>query len=757
MNPRVPINGKPSNIGPQFDNVGTYVLSPGTEIPVPRGALGELCAAGKLVGRGYLNRPDLTNEKFPLLKQYNEKIYRTGDLVRILHDGSFDFAGRADDQIKLRGQRLEIGEINNVVKKADVLVRAVSTLVLKHPKQQKDQIVSFVVFGLEQSREQSKPVVQTGADYARMILNIVATCKSQLPAYMVPTHFLPLSHLPLSINNKVDNKILRDLYQHTSVHELQTLTQRNENLGEWNDTEKMIRLILAEVTKLHPSEINRSSTVLELGLDSISIVGLSRRMRKSGLAAAKPSLIMQNPMLSRLAIALSVESEQGMAKDLSLLDATQKHIVAFTRKYSDSIAQDLALSSSDIERIFPCTPLQEGIIARTLDSDKPLYFNHFPMVLGQTIDIPILRAAWMTVVQFTDILRTCFSDTPDGYAQVILKQTSLDWEEIEIYNEEIQSVLDRGIAIRTLQAQRLKKPPVSILCIRTPSRHVLVMNIFHALYDGNSMPFILSDVKSAYFGIFKPRPCQFTDVIPYLLNTDLDAAQRFWTDVLKPASALSLDRICQLSENPDHPNEDFFIDLVLDISPDDFKHFCNTLQCTAQAVFQAAWASVLARYSGPVVALGIVVSGRSLPIDGIEGVIGPTFNTLPCSVNVGEALSWERLVKSLHIFNSVSLPFHHTPLRLINKWLRNQAHFNTLFVFQKEVGQNEGFEGLWEFIQTSAMVDVSIIYSPFFFFTFRDLLTEIFMISTRWLLKFFRRALGYLSQHWFQRRIFLGT
>lgn len=73
MYPRVPANGKPSNIGPQFDNVGSFVLMPGTDKLVLRGAIGELCVSGKLVGRGYLNRPSLTQERFPFLEKFNTR------------------------------------------------------------------------------------------------------------------------------------------------------------------------------------------------------------------------------------------------------------------------------------------------------------------------------------------------------------------------------------------------------------------------------------------------------------------------------------------------------------------------------------------------------------------------------------------------------------------------------------------------------------------------------------------------------------
>ncbi|CAI4220101.1 unnamed protein product [Parascedosporium putredinis] len=145
MRQQVPSNGRPINIGRQFPNVGTYVFRQGTEILVPKGGVGELCVSGKLVGKGYLNRAQLTEERFPTLKVFKERVYRTGDLVRLLHDGSFDFLGRADDQVKLRGQRLQLGEIDHAIRSGVPHIREVATIVAKNNKTGKDLLVSFVV------------------------------------------------------------------------------------------------------------------------------------------------------------------------------------------------------------------------------------------------------------------------------------------------------------------------------------------------------------------------------------------------------------------------------------------------------------------------------------------------------------------------------------------------------------------------------------------------------------------------------------
>ena len=289
-------------IGKAFDNVGVYVLHPKTEIPVPRGAIGELCVSGKMVGKGYIGRDDLTKERFATLKKWQERVYRTGDLVRMLHDGRFEFLGRADDQIKLRGQRLEIGEINSVIKSVKNVVD-VATLVLCHNKQQKEQLVAFVVL-----QEDNDPSSTTGksADFhksgatvtekpnLKLIEDIRASCQGKLPVYMVPTHIIPLTKIPLSANNKVDAKALGGLYTSLSLEDLQHLSFRDSTDEDLTSEEVRICDILTQTTSTNVKDLKKHSNIFELGLDSISIIGFAQELRTAGFKNAQISVIMQS-------------------------------------------------------------------------------------------------------------------------------------------------------------------------------------------------------------------------------------------------------------------------------------------------------------------------------------------------------------------------------------------------------------------------------------------------------------------------------
>ena len=294
MFPRVPDTGKPSNIGRQFDNVGTYVFRVGTTSPVLRGAVGELCIAGSLVSPGYLNQPELNKQKFPYIKEYGERVYRTGDLVRILHDGTFDFIGRADDQVKLRGQRLEVAEINEVIKRGVNQVRDVATLGIKHGKSQRMQLVSFFVPSIPKERRTNLELLE-GNDSRKIALIVKRVCQGKLPPYMVPTHFVPVNVIPLSSNSKIESKQLKALYNRLSSAELQKLiTEQDEHQAARSDLENRIISLLAEATDSENAAITRSSSIFNLGLDSISVVNFAHSLKDAGFANAQISVVMQS-------------------------------------------------------------------------------------------------------------------------------------------------------------------------------------------------------------------------------------------------------------------------------------------------------------------------------------------------------------------------------------------------------------------------------------------------------------------------------
>lgn len=704
MYPRVPANGKPSNIGPQFDNVGSYVLQPGTDIPVLRGGVGELCVSGKLVGKGYLNRPELTKERFAYLSRFDERVYRTGDLVRVLHDGTFDFLGRADDQVKLRGQRLEIGEINSVIRQSSKDFTDVATLVLKHPQQKNQQLVSFVVIGNRSPRGVSVLPLE-GARLSKA----KEACHDKLPPYMVPTHFVPLASMPLNINNKADGKKLKEIYESLGSGDLQKLLLAPSGAQPWSKQEERLRQVLAQALSVSEESIHKNSSFYELGMDSISVIGVSRALKDAGFAKASAATILKHANIGRLAKALS--SPGSSIEHGGSLISSQQAISATQHRYRRAVAQSLGVDSQDVEELAPCTALQQGMIARYLDSDDGLYFNKFTFELNQAVDVSRLREAWNGVFQNTQILRTAFVNTEDGYVQAVLRKTPLPWHE---HNTKDASKLDCLEEARQiwLAANRTElRTPFELHMIGTSGKQLLVVNIFHGLYDGSSIELLFEEVRRRYDGekVDNLRVPTFHEALPYGPLRVTEGARQFWQNHLTSFAPQSFS---PLTEEPIAGTVVVRRELE---SNSAYGETRRKLKITAQAISQACWIHTLQEYVGVPITTGMVVSGRSVELEHAEHVIGPMFNTIPYSQRTEAGDTWASVISRAHDFNTAALPYQHTPLRDIMKWCKrspNQPLFDTLFVYQVSQTEKDQWRcnDAWTLLDSDAVADYPLAF-----------------------------------------------
>ena len=699
MYPRVPANGKPSNIGPQFDNVGSYVLKPGTGIPVLRGGMGELCISGKLVGKGYLNRPELTQERFAYLDRFGERVYRTGDLVRILHDRTFDFLGRADDQVKLRGQRLEIGEINSVIRQSSKEITDVATLVLKHPKQQKEQLVAFAIIGIKSPREPKVLLVE-----AARLRGAKEACLNQLPPYMIPTHFVPLASMPLNINNKADGKQLKQIYEGLSSDDLQQLSTTSTNSNDaWSHQEEQLRHVLAEALNIGEESIHKNSSLFELGMDSISAIAVSRSLKHAGYTQATVAVLLRHSDIHRLTKAIS--SSGSAADNKGSFVAAQQAISATQHRHRRAVARALGENPRNIEALAPCTPLQQGMIARYLDSDNGLYFNTFRFELSPNCSIPRLQEAWNTAYRCTDILRTKFVNTDDGYVQAVLHHVPLPWSEHKNgdgSSTDLQSLRQRWLEVNRSDLTR----PFEIHLVNRQGSQMLVVHIFHGLYDGNSIGTLFERVHKVYDGVGSEafEAPAFHSALPHGPLRVAEGARQFWESQLANLSSSTLPTLTkELKQGTIVVTRDLGSLPVYD-------SVRKKLNVTAQAIAQACWMHVLQSYAQVPISTGMVVSGRSIDLEGADRVVGPMFNTIPYQHYTHAGDTWASIIARVHEFNTAALPYQHTPLRDIIKWCKrtpDQPLFDTLFVYQ--IAQRDQYRwsnnDAWNLLDDDAVAD----------------------------------------------------
>ncbi|KAI9890953.1 MAG: NRPS [Vezdaea aestivalis] len=698
----VPRNGKPSNIGNQFDNVGSYVFRPETTTLVLKGGVGELCVSGKLVGMGYINQQELTGKKFQTIYPQNVRIYRTGDLVRSYHDGSFEFLGRADDQVKLRGQRLETSEINEVIKNGVSSIEDAVTIVIKHPSQNREQLVAFIV-RRSANIPRSQPQIIIGSVSGESITAVQDICHQKLPAYMIPTHFVPLSSIPLNANNKADAKQLRKLYEDLSSTELQKLSSLGHRSQEkWSSDEAVLVKCLADFTKIPASQIKPFSTVFSLGLDSITVINFVHLLRESGFNNVTVTKVVQNPTVKLLSSALGQKTNESQATLDPTVASAQQSIKAFSHRFQSTVESALNVKGTAIEAILPCTPLQEGIISQASDSNQPLYFNYFLFQLKPSTDTEILRSAFSSAMQQLQCLRTRFVQTSEGFAQAVLKSATLDWHDITLSATEKYEDIGKQINRSWWDKNReLIKSPFEVYVLHQGKNKAVCVNIFHGIYDGISLDLLWSFISSTYHGAkdveYEPN---YTDVLPYGPLRFNEEAKSFWKTRL---TNLPTHKLPSLRDKPLPSRSTNPIQATFTFVPQSLEHIQRGLHTTTKVLSLVAWATVLQKFTRRPTPIGVVVSGRAIELKDADKIIGPMFNTIPFCIDISEFDTWPKAIRAVHEFDAASLPHQQTSLSDIAKWCgrsRGYPLFETLFVFQTRPGPGLGEERqIWTSIE----------------------------------------------------------
>lgn len=688
MYTRVPKTAKTSDIGLQFDNVESFVLHPETREVVPRGAVGELCVSGPLVGKGYRNRVELTSERFEIRKELDVKVYHTGDLVRLLYNDHFEFLGRVDDQVKLRGQRLEIGEINHILRQTSATTREIATLVLKHPQQAKEQLVSFVATG-QLGERTAKPSLLAGEQPGKLRQSLRHSAIERLAGYMVPTHILIVDSIPLSPNNKLDAKALKAFYNNLPVESLQGAARNDSNYGKIDaQTLQTILRILQKFNNM--TEVTPQSNFLELGLDSISAISFSRSLKSEGLEVS-PTMVMKYPTVESLAFGLSDNSFRDSLHNAQ--HRAQQRIRAFAHQYLSLVSQRLQVRPEEVERLAPCTPLQEGIIVKTIRESKPLYFSLFAFSLHQPLDMEAMQRSWDKVTQENQILRTRFVATNDGYGQVVMRNS-----ETHISRNNMPKEADPYSWVMNEHAewsqglQNLEKKLWNVWVAESETNPIMCLQMFHALYDGISLSNILNDVASTYCGkstrIQRPT---YHEMLPLGPLLQLAGSKEHWTSQLRRSKLLGLESVESTSSSTSVISSNFG-------NANTIQTLRSRLNVTEPAIFLACWLLALQRHFQLIPTVGLVLSGRTLDVEEAERVTGPMFNTVPCHVDLDDGCSISDFVIKCHAYNVSSMQYQHTPLRDIVKWCKSKADgmlFDSIFVFQKQTDEDESYEKSW--------------------------------------------------------------
>ncbi|GCB19937.1 nonribosomal peptide synthetase 12 [Aspergillus awamori] len=310
-NPGLQPTTDPANIGHAVGGVLWIVDAKQPSKLLPIGAVGELLISGPILARGYLGDPEKTAAAFVKQKSFvpgshkRERYYRTGDLVRYNADGTIHFIGRADGQVKIRGQRVELGEIEYNIERDENIHHALTLLPSQGPfKKQLLAVVSFKGFDLpvEEGRltlvpEDRRPEIMA------VVTRIANTISAALPIYMVPALWVPVNAIPLLPSGKLDRKKVRrwvETLDDATYEQIANVGSKASGRGPSTPAEFELRRIWASVLNRPEEQISMERSFQSLGGDSISAMQVIAQCRDAKLSLAVKDLI-QCPTIAELA------------------------------------------------------------------------------------------------------------------------------------------------------------------------------------------------------------------------------------------------------------------------------------------------------------------------------------------------------------------------------------------------------------------------------------------------------------------------
>ena len=580
-------------IGTANRNVRLYVLKPESNTLLPQGVIGELCIGGAGVSRGYLNKPELSAEKFindPFVNDSTARMYRTGDLVRWREDGQLVFIGRIDHQVKLRGMRIELGEIEAqlselaLVKQAVVLVQEIEGIGA--------QLVAYVVASEQGQQMEDAALKAMFGDALRR----------QLPGHMVPNHFVMLANLPLTPNSKVDRKALQAMFKPGETHYRAPQTPLQQTLCElWGEV-----LGMSEQPGI-------DDNFFALGGHSLLVAKLIHQAASNHRLTFSVKDLFVAPTIAQLA---------------NLLEQQQ--------------APRQAITPTDGEGPYPLSFAQYRVwFVESLTKDSNQNNLNAGFRLSGKVDHQRLEHSFNQLLKNHTGLRTCvLQDEEQPHQQVLPHQPfTLDWHDLSelpasLRNEQAeQRVLNNNCASFDLQAGPLMR---ACLIRLGEDEHLLHISCHHIIADGWSQTLLFSQLFDLYDGkTVVPEALNYRDYVSwqqgYLASQQADEDRHFWQAYLQGCDD-------QLNLPFEHSQTDIsktrqFDDAALDRTiakplRDALHNLARAHNSTLFNVLHSAFALLLGKLTDKTdITTGIPVSGRDLA--GADKLMGNLLNNLP--------------------------------------------------------------------------------------------------------------------------------
>ncbi|MDR5744905.1 amino acid adenylation domain-containing protein [Caballeronia sp. LZ029] len=606
----------------------------------PIGVAGDLYIAGDVLARGYVGQTGITAERF-VADPYGRpgaRMYRTGDLARWNEQGELEFAGRADQQVKVRGLRVEPGEIETALSEQPA-IRACAVLA-QQDGATGSRLVAYVV-----------------ADEHYDERHVRAALRQRLPDYMVPVGFVRLDRLPITRNGKLDRKAL-PAYQARTSATRPPATPREAALAK----------LFAD--ELDIESVGADDGFFALGGDSILSIQLVSRARKAGLVLT-PADVFREKTPAALAV---------VARDLSIEPQ------AADAAWPDMLAA-LRADVPDAADVLPLAPLQEGLFFHAMfDAAGPdPYIVQLVLSFEGDLNRNRLHAALNSLIERHEALRVSFHAVDGRTVQALRRAVETRWRDIDLTDaaNPHDALADWLRQDREHRFDLTSAPLLRAALLRLGhGHHRLVLSLHHLLIDGWSMPVIVSELMQAYAGEALGHAPPLRDQFVWLAKQDRESARSAWKAALD-----GLDGPTRLVANADpgaNAARQESVAGTLDTETTARLVDCARHRGLTLATFaQGAWAILLGHWAGRHdVVFGVTAAGRPAELQDVEKRVGLFINTLPlrATLHAGETVA--QLLERIQRDQSALLPHQHIGLTEVQALVGHGELFDTLVVVE---------------------------------------------------------------------------
>jgi acyl carrier protein len=565
------------------------------------------------LAQGYLNQPALTAEKFiphPFCERPGARLYDSGDLARYRRDGTIEFLGRADRQIKVRGFRVELGEIQEILTQHPA-VKAAAVVVVNDGLSK--QIVAYVVGNQPQAIDTS---------------SLQSDLRQRLPAYMVPSTFVTIDDLPLTPNGKVDLAALPG-------PDISKREMARHSVEAPGGIEEILASIWADV--LGTERVGLFDGFFDLGGHSLLATQVVSRIREVFGIELTLSALFKNPTVA------------GLAKE-----------IAMTLR-GDEIAEDSPIQPTNREIPQPLSFAQHRIwFMERLNPGSALYNVPIAYRIQGELNLEVLEQSINTIIKRHDILRTRFQNVDGELKQIVTDGVALKPEVVELGR---LADADRESEMQRLASEEGRAPfdlgaglLVRAKLVRLSEvEHVLVLTFHHIAIDGWSIPIFLAELHCCYEAYaserepaLAPLPLQYADYAVWqrerLQGPLLEQQLQYWREQLAAAPqelGLPTDHARPAVQSYRGATAQFEMEAEL---VRELKEWSSEQGVTLFMSLLAGFQLLLWRYSGEQeIVVGTPIANRSRVE--LEGLIGCFANTLVLRTEMLAGCSYRELVR----------------------------------------------------------------------------------------------------------------